>query len=172
MSSLMSATSSTVVNKQQWKNILVIGGELTVFLLCLLDDLKFSMTAAATGSTVATTLPGVGVQPRRCHSELSPRPAPLRDRAPFPWKKCMTDHPHSGSVAGHSFVNAIAPNLPPNYRLIIIERNEFVQHSSFVVRALVAPGTFNLPSTATSARLALASLSRLDFLDLRAPAKP
>lgn len=38
-------------------------------------------------------------------------------------------------------MNAIAPNLPPNYRLIIIERNEFVQHSSFVVRALVAPGT-------------------------------
>lgn len=27
MSSLMSATSSTVVNKQQWKNILVVGGE-------------------------------------------------------------------------------------------------------------------------------------------------
>lgn len=38
-------------------------------------------------------------------------------------------------------MNAIAPQLPPNYRLIIIERNEFVQHSSFVVRALVAPGT-------------------------------
>lgn len=27
MSSLMSATSSTVVNKAQWKNILVVGGE-------------------------------------------------------------------------------------------------------------------------------------------------
>ncbi|TXT09232.1 hypothetical protein VHUM_02706 [Vanrija humicola] len=44
------------------------------------------------------------------------------------------------SVAGHSFVNALQHNLPMSHRIILIERNEFVQHAPIVVRALVVPG--------------------------------
>lgn len=48
----------------------------------------------------------------------------------------------TASVSGHSLVNALAPTLPPQYRIILIERNEFVQHAPIVVRALVVPGEY------------------------------
>ncbi len=44
------------------------------------------------------------------------------------------------SVAGHSVVNGLAPHLPSGYRILLVERNEFVHHNPCVVRSLVRPG--------------------------------
>lgn len=43
-------------------------------------------------------------------------------------------------MAGHSVVNGLAPHLPSGYRILIVERNEFVHHNPCVVRSLVRPG--------------------------------
>lgn len=44
------------------------------------------------------------------------------------------------SVAGHTFVNTIAPQLPAGYRVILVERNEFIVHLPTVVRSCIVPG--------------------------------
>lgn len=46
----------------------------------------------------------------------------------------------TASVAGHNLVNALAPTLPAQFRILLIERNTFVMHAPMVVRALVVPG--------------------------------
>ncbi|WOO83712.1 Apoptosis-inducing factor A [Vanrija pseudolonga] len=59
------------------------------------------------------------------------------------------------SVAGHSFVNALADKLPADHRILLVERNGFTVHLPAVVRALVVPGweSKNLTAEVTQASI-------------------
>ncbi|TXT08664.1 hypothetical protein VHUM_02792 [Vanrija humicola] len=59
------------------------------------------------------------------------------------------------SVAGHSFVNALADKLPADHRILLVERNGFTVHLPSVVRALVVPGweSKNLTAEVTQASI-------------------
>ncbi|KAL1406198.1 hypothetical protein Q8F55_007887 [Vanrija albida] len=59
------------------------------------------------------------------------------------------------SVAGHTFVNALADKLPADHRILLVERNGFTVHLPAVVRALVVPGweSKNLTAEVTQASI-------------------
>lgn len=44
-----------------------------------------------------------------------------------------------GSFAGHAAANILSASLPPQYRVVLIDANDFATHLPAVVRALVVP---------------------------------
>ncbi|WOO78292.1 Isocitrate lyase 1 [Vanrija pseudolonga] len=97
-------------------------------------------TAASTASTATIATPSTSQFASRPSIATTVGAAGRWQPGPVGYKKWKNIVVIGASVAGHSFVNALANNLPMSHRIILIERNEFVQHAPIVVRALVVPG--------------------------------